>query len=99
MKLVTFLVNGEKRLGAVKGDWKKWDFIVDINKIDPAVPSDILSFIDACGELRGPVWERAKKIVENAKAGYAPEKVKILAPIMPRLLRDTIAFRGHIART
>ncbi|MBI5355951.1 MAG: fumarylacetoacetate hydrolase family protein [Candidatus Aenigmarchaeota archaeon] len=99
MKLVTFSVNGEKRLGAVKGDWKKWDFIVDLNKADPSVPADILSFIDACGELHGPVWEKAKKIVENAKTGYAMEKVKIHAPIMPRLLRDTIAFRGHIART
>ncbi len=101
MKLVTFsLSDGKPRLGAVSGSWNKWDFIIDFHEASKGeIPGDMLSFVNVCGELRGSVWEKANKIIKDAKTGHKLTEVKIHAPIMPRLLRDTIAFRGHIART
>ncbi|MGQ0797884.1 MAG: fumarylacetoacetate hydrolase family protein, partial [Methanobacteriota archaeon] len=67
-----------------------------------------LALVDACGSLSGPTWALARRIVARAdKAARGrgarfvlPRRsVRIRAPIVPRLLRDFIAFRAHIART
>ena len=100
MRLVTFIPKGgNPRLGAVKGTWKRWDYIVDLNTVSGGLlPFDMISFVELCGTLKGEKWEKAKKIVENTPSGYRPSDVRICPPIVPRLLRDTIAFRGHIYR-
>jgi len=99
MKLITFTKNGtETRLGAVKGTWDNWEFIIDLNEADSNLPSDVIKFIDKAGTLSGDTWELAKKVVEEATSGINPSDVTILSPIMPRLLRDTLACRGHVSR-
>ena len=97
-----------ERLGAVLGSWDAWETVLDLHGLDPALPSDLLAFIDAAGALSGPAWRRAQAAVHRATAtlrrsrpryAHPAHKVRLHLPLHPRLLRDFIAFRGHIART
>jgi 2-keto-4-pentenoate hydratase/2-oxohepta-3-ene-1,7-dioic acid hydratase in catechol pathway len=109
VRLVTFSVGrAPPRLGAVLGPPDAWEGIADLHRADRRIPEDMLSFIDACGGLAGATWRAAKHVVATASktAGRKPpiyvvdpEKARLHAPLRPRLLRDFIAFRGHIART
>jgi 2-keto-4-pentenoate hydratase/2-oxohepta-3-ene-1,7-dioic acid hydratase in catechol pathway len=109
MRLVTFSRGkSPPRLGAALGTWDDWEAVVDLAKADRRIPGDMLSFIDSCGSLSGPTWRNAGRAIaraaKRAPTGasafvYRPGDVRLHAPIAPRLLRDFIAFRGHIART
>ena len=107
MRLVSFAPRGgTSRIGAVLGPWDAWESIVDLHAADRGLPGDMLGFIDACGSLSGPMWARAKKAAQSAsrrpgpsRSLHDPRRVRVLAPIQPRLLRDFLAFRGHVART
>ena len=108
MKLVRFSTAGsEPRLGAVAGAWNRWEWIVDLSAADPAIPSETVAFIDACPDLKGDVWERASHVVKEAERfesdappwAFRPKDVRVRSPILPRLLRDFLAFRAHVART
>ncbi len=99
---------GPARLGAVLGPWDAWEGIVDLHRAEPRLPEDTLSFVDACGSLSGATWRLAAKTVDTAaKASsrrrpssiHPAKKATLHAPIAPRLLRDFLAFRGHVART
>src|SRR2546429_920317 len=108
MKLVRFSTAGlEPRLGAVAGAWNRWEWIVDLSAADPAIPSETVAFIDACPDLKGDIWERALHVVKEAERfesdappwAFRPKDVRVRSPILPRLLRDFLAFRAHVART
>jgi len=109
MKLVTFSKGREsERLGAALGPWDAWETIVDLHALDRQLPSDMLAFLDTAGSLSGGTWRRATAAVRRAERAVArsrpayahdPDRVRLHAPMRPRLLRDFIAFRGHIART
>ncbi|HEX9340795.1 MAG TPA: fumarylacetoacetate hydrolase family protein [Thermoplasmata archaeon] len=108
MKLVTFSRGGSApRLGAVVGPWDRWEWIADLSAADAAIPSDTLGFIDACPDLTGDIWDRAHRILSEAERivsdpppwAFRPPDVRIHPPILPRLLRDFLAFRAHVART
>ncbi len=109
MRLVTFSRGRDsERLGAVLGPWDAPETVVDLYAVDRAIPADILGFLDAAGSLSGGVWRRAGAAVRHAEqvrrrtrpAFLHPiDRVRLRVPIRPRLLRDFIAFRGHIART
>lgn len=112
MKLVTFSPKTSvPRLGAVIGPWDRWESVLDLElaarRAGGKLPADMLSFIDVCGELKGPKWTLALKLVAAAQSGkmrgskalLSASKVRIHAPFKPRMLRDSIAMRGHVART
>ncbi len=109
MRLVTFSRGREPaRLGAVLGPWDAWQTVVDLHGLDRALPSDLLAFVDAAGSLSGGVWRRAvtdlrraERALRRGRPRYAvpADRVHLHVPLRPRLLRDFIAFRGHIART
>ncbi len=108
MKLIRFSTAGAPpRLGAVLGTWDHWERVVDLSGADSGIPPDTLGFIDACPELKGDVWERALRVLSDAKQigadsppwAFQPGDVRVLSPIAPRLLRDFLAFRAHVART
>ena len=109
MKLVTFSRGRDApRLGVVLGAWDAWEVVVDLHAVDRDLPIDALAFVDAAGRLAGPTWKRAVAAVKRAENALArthpryahkPKRVRLQPPIQPRLLRDFIAFRGHIART
>lgn len=109
MKLVTFSRDGRgPRLGAVLGPWDRWERVVDLNAADERIPADMLALVDVCGGLSGEVWGHVERAADRAlqgsgrdlqKAVFPMEDIVLRAPIAPRLLRDFIAFRGHIART
>ncbi|HYM38760.1 MAG TPA: fumarylacetoacetate hydrolase family protein [Thermoplasmata archaeon] len=109
MKLVTFSKGREApRLGAALGPWDAWEAVVDLHGIDRRLPTEALDLVDAAGTLSGGVWRRAQtavrgaqKALVRARPSYAhdPGRVRLHPPLRPRLLRDFIAFRGHIART
>ncbi len=109
MRLVTFSrPGGRPKAGAVLGPWDRWEWVADLHGLDDRIPADMASFIDAGGSLSGRTWDRAnravaaaKKAIERGRSRFVlgPSAIRIHAPIAPRLLRDFIAFRGHIART
>lgn len=109
MRLVTFSSDdATPRLGTVLGPWDAWEGILDLHRADRRLPTDMLSFVDAAGGLTGTTWRRALQATSRAakaatsrpSAAVVPAKrVRLHPPIRPRLLRDFIAFRGHIART
>ena len=109
MRLVTFSRGREpQHLGAVLGPWDAWETVVDLHGLDRTLPSDLLAFIDAAGSLSGGTWSRANAGLRRAaralghtrpRYAFPAERVRLHAPVRPRLLRDFIAFRGHIART
>ncbi len=109
MRLVTFSKGREpERLGAVLGPWDAWEAVVDLHALDRAVPADALAFLDAAGSLSSGTWRRAVAAVRRAQGSlgrsrpayaHRPDDVRLRPPLRPRLLRDFIAFRGHIART
>src|SRR5947209_3980989 len=108
MKLVRFsTAGGAPRLGGVVGPWDRWDWVVDLSAVDRKIPKDTLEFIDACPELKGDVWDRSLRALSEAEHigseapawAYRPRDVRIHSPIAPRLLRDFLAFRAHVART
>ncbi len=109
MRLVTFSRAREpERLGALLGPWDAPTAVLDLPAADHGIPAGMLEFLDAAGTLSGGVWRRAQAAVRRATrdAGKAKpahvhpmERVRLSVPLRPRLLRDFIAFRGHIART
>lgn len=108
MRLVRFsAASSSPRLGAVVGPWERWEWVVDLAIADPAIPADTLPFIDACPDLKGEVWDRALRVLSEAGRigsdapawAFRPRDVRLHSPIMPRLLRDFLAFRAHVART
>lgn len=99
MKLVTFSKGGGHRLGAVTGQWDRWEGIADLNEASKdELPSDMMSFVELAGKVPESI-RIAQEFVDSAKNIHRPDDVSIHVPLVPRLLRDTIAFRGHIART
>ena len=109
MKLVTFSRGRDPaRLGVLVGPWDAPTSVVDLHAADHGLPSDLLAFLDAAGTLSGGTWrravaalQRASHVLERTTPAYVQpvDRVRIHAPLRPRLLRDFIAFRGHIART
>ncbi len=107
--------NSEPHLGLAAGDWRKWENIIDLNNAAQKegiknFPPDMVQFIERCGEFNGEIWNFANQIYSDAKNYiknnpspaqliYKPQEIKLLAPLQPKLLRDFIAFRGHIKRT
>ncbi|HKZ21892.1 MAG TPA: fumarylacetoacetate hydrolase family protein [candidate division Zixibacteria bacterium] len=107
--------NSEPHIGLAVGEWNKWEYILDLNQAAQKegitnFPAEMVRFIEICGEFQGEIWNFANQIYSDAKSYikknqsqtqliYKPAEVKLLAPLQPRLLRDFIAFRGHIKRT
>ena len=51
MKLVTFVYEGETRLGALRAS-PRGERVVDLNRLDPRIPADMLGFLEAGQEAR-----------------------------------------------
>lgn len=107
MRLVRFSTAGTApRLGAVLGPWDRWEAIVDLHAADASLPEEMRTFLGAAGGLFGAIWDRAQTVVrvaharkESSQGVFAVEEVRLHPPIVPRMLRDFLAFRGHVART
>lgn len=107
--------NSEPHIGLALGEWNKWEYIIDLNQAAQKegiknFPAEMVRLIEICGEFKGEIWNFANQIYSDAKNYikrnqsqtqliYKAGEIKLLAPLQPRLLRDFIAFRGHIKRT
>lgn len=98
MKLVTFLHNGQARLGAVRqhaGDQQ----IVDLNRADSRLPDNMLAFLNA--------GEPARSLASQALAAAAPAAVleraavKLKAPIPHpgKIICLGLNYRDHAAES
>lgn len=91
MKLVTYLVKGAReaaeRLGALTEAG-----IVDLNRADPSLPSEMLAFLDQGEEALA----KARKALAGKPTTITHKDVQLLAPLpRPRALRDFFAFEEH----
>jgi fumarylacetoacetate (FAA) hydrolase len=92
MKLVTFVRDGQERIGAVAQDGR----IVDFHAGDGPLAVDMLTLIRRQDEL----LPLARKLMATppAAALLAPAAVTLLAPLpRPVAIRDGYAFRQHVA--
>jgi fumarylacetoacetate (FAA) hydrolase len=91
MKLVTFIRNGQERIGAVLEAG-----LLDFHAGDPRLAVDMLTLIRRQDELL-PV-ARALVAANPAAARVDPAEVTLLAPVpRPPAMRDGYAFRQHVA--
>jgi 2-keto-4-pentenoate hydratase/2-oxohepta-3-ene-1,7-dioic acid hydratase in catechol pathway len=89
MKLVTFKnnENNQSRTG-----WLVDGGVVDMNLASPALPTDMLTFIDNHEEFRAII-----DALGDVKAHHTLEEVTLLAPLPnPRSFRDFIGFEQHM---
>lgn len=79
MKLVTFIHDGQVRLGAIRTD-QDGEWVIDLNRLDPRLPADMIGFLQAGAETR--------ILAEKAVAAAAPEQwlarraVTLKAPLL-----------------
>lgn len=96
MKLVTFVHNGNTRIGAlVSKDGQ--DRVVDFQKADPSLPTDMLAFLQGGAAAHAA----AQKAIDGATESLAVSTVKILAPI-PRpgkIICIGLNYSDHAAET
>ena len=95
MKLVTFVHNGQSRLGALHAG----DTVIDLNRADPHLPADMLGFL-AAGEGAQLL---AKRAIAGAPAAAVLDRaaVTLKAPI-PRpgkILCIGLNYRDHAAES
>ncbi len=87
MKLITFLIHQNSRIGYLIGDQ-----VVDLHLADNRLPTDMLTFIDH--------HEDYFKIISDLgyiRPHYSLTEVKLLAPLPnPRSFRDYIGFETHM---
>lgn len=78
MKLITFRKDGSSRLGAIVTHAGR-DFAFDLNRLDPALPADMLEFLEA-GQ---PALELARAALAKAspEQGIELKAVTLLAPV------------------
>lgn len=93
MKLCTFEVGGDRRLGVVRPDGK----IMDVEAATGgAAPAEMLAFLRAGDAARRAVDAGLKDPAAEAKA-YEVSKVRLLAPLpRPNSMRDCLAFEEHL---
>ncbi len=96
MKLVTFVHNGNTRIGAlVSKDGQ--DRVVDFQKADPSLPTDMITFLEG----GAATLAAAQKAVDGAAESLPLSTVKILAPI-PRpgkIICIGLNYSDHAAET
>jgi 2-keto-4-pentenoate hydratase/2-oxohepta-3-ene-1,7-dioic acid hydratase in catechol pathway len=78
MKLVTFLRDGQPRLGALVAS-ARGERVHDLNALDPQLPADMLAFLEA----GAPALQRAEAALTGARvdAALPLAEVGLLAPI------------------
>ena len=92
MKLVTFLQDGQERIGAVTGDGR----ILEFQAAEPRLAVDMLTLI----QRQDALLPLARGLVANPPAAALrdPASVTLLAPLpRPVAMRDGYAFRQHVA--
>lgn len=96
MQLVSFIDQGQTRLGALVDGGER---IVDLNRADAAIPSDILAFLAGGAEAH----QRAVQAVADASPDATVERgsVRMLAPV-PRpgkIMCIGLNYRDHAAES
>jgi len=90
MKLVTFLCQGQERIGAVAADGR----ILDFHAADPRLAVDMLTLIREQDEL----MPLARDLLARPGPLLDSAAVTLLAPVpRPVAMRDGYAFRQHVA--
>lgn len=95
MKLVTFSMSGQSRLGALRSDGS----IADLSRADSGIPEDIIEFL-AGGET---LLQRASRVVAGIGSEYVldPQTAHIGPPIPhpDKILCIGINYKDHIEET
>jgi acylpyruvate hydrolase len=97
MRLVTFLSNGNGRLGALQGR-NNQEVIVDLNRADPRLPADIVQFLrmgDSARELAAAVLQGAPA----ATFDRASVSLKAVVPNPEKVICIGLNYRDHATET
>ncbi len=95
MKLVTFSMSGQSRLGVLRADGT----IADVSRADSGIPADILDFLAGGAALR----QRAASVVAGIGAEYVLDpQIAHIGPPIPhpdKILCIGINYKDHIEET
>lgn len=98
MRLVTFLQNGEVRLGALRTQDGQ-EMIVDLNRAEPRLPTSMLDFL-AAGER---TQELAAEVLQKVPASATHERktvaLKAVIPNPGKIICIGLNYRDHAAET
>jgi acylpyruvate hydrolase len=98
MRLVTFLQNGSRRLGALHVQNDR-EIIVDLNSADPRLPADIVQFLrigDSARELAGNVLHAAPTTALHDRASVT---LKAVIPNPEKVICIGLNYRDHAIET
>ncbi len=98
MKLVTFLYKGQIRLGVLRHS-AAGDTVVDLNKADPRLPTDMIAFLQGGAEARA-LADKALQSATNI-AIYPLSAVTLKAPILRpgKIMCIGLNYRDHAAES
>ena len=98
MKLVTFVYNGQTRIGVLRHS-AAGDTVVDLNKADSRLPTDMIAFLQGGAEARA-LADKALKTVTNA-AIYPLSAVTLKAPVLRpgKIICIGLNYRDHAAES
>ncbi len=94
MKLVTFTQNGSSRLGAlITRDGQ--EMIVDLNGVEPSLPTDIIAFLAAGQQVRSA----AEKALSGKAMKLSAVKLKAPIPQPGKIICIGLNYRDHAIET
>jgi acylpyruvate hydrolase len=98
MKLVTFVYNGQTRIGVLRHS-AAGDTVVDLNKAESRLPTDMIAFLQGGAEARA-LADKALKTATNA-AIYPLSAVTLKAPVLRpgKIICIGLNYRDHAAES
>ena len=98
MRLVTFVYDGQTRLGALRGSGAG-ETVVDLNHADPRIPADMLAFLEA-GVAAQALAARATETTPRAQAiDLAAVTLKAPVPRPGKIICIGLNYRDHAAES
>lgn len=88
MRLISYTINGETRVGALRGDE-----VVDLNRTDGAIPADMIALLEGGDAMMA----RAAEAAESGAAAAALADVRLASPVPtpPRILAVGLNYLEH----
>jgi acylpyruvate hydrolase len=98
MKLVTFYHNAQIRLGVFRTA-ETGETIIDVNRINPELPTDMIGFLEAAEEARTLVEQAVATAPSEAIFNRADVTLKAPIPRPGKIMCIGLNYRDHAAET
>jgi 2-keto-4-pentenoate hydratase/2-oxohepta-3-ene-1,7-dioic acid hydratase in catechol pathway len=97
MKLVSYLLNGQSRLGALTPGSE--DRIIDLNRADPGLPDNIIAFLEGGEAVRAKAQQVIGAGTSAAQTGLAAVHLQAPVPRPGKIICIGLNYRDHAAES